>query len=220
VSIPAFQLYLFDIDGTLLDSAADICGAARDTLEAAGATGLTDVQLRSYIGYHLKELFEDVFPGISEERSDELLRTYRAIYPLREHRSTRIYDGVPEMLSALGGLKSTATTKGSETARIVLTQFGLVDYFDHVQGTDGFPCKPEPDVILRSLQKFGVAPEQCLFIGDAAPDMEAGRRAGVKTCGVSWGYGDVAAMRKQTPDYWITNPLELTSRVDMMGIRR
>jgi phosphoglycolate phosphatase-like HAD superfamily hydrolase len=75
-------------------------------------------------------------------------------------------------------------------------------------------------VILRSLQKFGVAPEQCLFIGDAAPDMEAGRRAGVKTCGVSWGYGDVAAMQEQAPDYWITNPLELTSGVDMMGIRR
>jgi phosphoglycolate phosphatase-like HAD superfamily hydrolase len=72
VSIPAFQLYLFDIDGTLLDSAADICGAARETLEAAGATGLSDTQLRSYIGYHLKELFADVFPGISEERSEEL----------------------------------------------------------------------------------------------------------------------------------------------------
>lgn len=211
MSIPAFQLYLFDIDGTLLDSAADICGAARDTLEAAGASGLTDDQLRSYIGYHLKELFEDVFPGISEERSDELLRNYRAIYPLREHRSTHIYDGVPEMLAALGGLKSTATTKGSETARSVLTQFGLVDYFDHVQGTDGFPCKPEPDVLLRSIEKFGVAPEDCLFIGDAAPDMEAGRRAGVKTCGVTWGYGDVAAMREYEPDFWIKNPLELTA---------
>lgn len=211
MSIPAFQLYLFDIDGTLLDSAADICGAARDTLEAAGALDLTDEQLRSYIGYHLKELFEDVFPGISEERSDELLRNYRAIYPLREHRSTSVYKGIPEMLSALGGLKSTATTKGSETARIVLSQFRLIDFFDHVQGTDGFPCKPEPDVLLRSIQKFGVAPEDCLFIGDAAPDMEAGRRAGVKTCAVTWGYGDVEAMRAHSPDFWIKNPHELTA---------
>lgn len=211
MSIPAFQLYLFDIDGTLLDSAPDICGAARDTLEAAGATGLTDAQLRTYIGYHLRKLFEDVFPGIGDERSDELLRNYRAIYPLREHRSTRIYDGVPEMLSALGGFKSTATTKGSETARIVLSQFGLIDYFDHVQGTDGFPCKPEPDVILRSIERFGVAPADCLFVGDAAPDMEAGRRAGVKTCGVTWGYGDVAAMREHAPDFWIKDPRELLS---------
>ncbi len=180
-------------------------------MEAAGALDLTDEQLRSYIGYHLKELFEDVFPGISEERSDELLRNYRAIYPLRGHRSTHVYDGVPEMLSALGGLKSTATTKGSETARIVLSQFGLIDFFDHVQGTDGFPCKPEPDVLFRSIQKFGVAPEDCLFIGDAAPDMEAGRRAGVKTCAVTWGYGDVEAMREHSPDFWIANPHELTS---------
>jgi HAD superfamily hydrolase (TIGR01509 family) len=202
---------LFDIDGTLLDSAADICGAARETLEAAGASGLTDARLRTYIGYHLHELFADVFPGISDERSDELLQHYRAIYPLREHRSTRVYDGVPQMLAALGGLKSTATTKGTATARTVLTQFGLVGYFDHVQGTDGFPHKPEPDVVLRSLEKFGVAPEQCLFIGDAAPDMEAGRRAGVKTCGVTWGYGDIEAMRQHSPDYWVGNPLELVA---------
>ncbi len=211
MNIPSFQLYLFDIDGTLLDSAADICGAARETLEAAGATDLSDEHIRSYIGYHLNELFGDVFPGITEERAAELLINYRTIYPLREHRSTRIYEGIPEMLSNLKGLKSTATTKGTETARNVLTQFRLIDYFDHVQGTDGFPCKPEPDVILRSLEKFGVAPENCLLIGDAAPDMEAGRRAGVKTCGVTWGYGDLEAMQKQTPDYWIIKPFELTA---------
>lgn len=73
MNIPSFQLYLFDIDGTLLDSAADICGAARETLEAAGATDLSDEHIRSYIGYHLNELFGDVFPGITEERAAELL---------------------------------------------------------------------------------------------------------------------------------------------------
>ena len=77
MSIPAFDLYLFDIDGTLVDSAADICGAARDTLAEAGATGLTDEFLRRYIGYHLNDLFADVFPGITPERSAELLADYR-----------------------------------------------------------------------------------------------------------------------------------------------
>ena len=211
MSIPRFQLYLFDIDGTLLDSAHDICTAVRQTLEDAGATGLDDSYLRSFIGYHLCDLFSEVFPGISEERSAELLSTYRATYLQRGHASTRVYEGVPEMLSSLDGLKSTATTKGSETTRNVLTQFGLVSHFDHVQGTDGFPSKPEPDVILRSLDKFGVAPENCLFIGDTVPDIEAGRRAGVKTCGVTWGYGDVEAMRAQEPDYWISSPLELAA---------
>jgi len=211
VSIPRFQLYLFDIDGTLLDSAEDICTAVRQTLEAEGATGLTDEYLRSFIGWHLEELFSEVFPGITKERSAELLAKYRATYLARAHMATRVYAGVPQMLSSLDGLKSTATTKGSETARNVLVQFGLAQHFDHVQGTDGFPHKPEPDVILRSLEKFGVPAEQCLFIGDTLPDLLAGRRAGVKTCGVTWGYGDVAAMRAEGPDYWISNPLELAS---------
>ena len=88
----------------------------------------------------------------------------------------------------------------------MLEQFGLLPHFDHVQGTDGFPCKPEPDVLLRSIEHFGVAPEECLFIGDAAPDMEAGRRAGVKICAVGWGYGDREAMRRFEPDYWFDHP--------------
>jgi phosphoglycolate phosphatase-like HAD superfamily hydrolase len=75
-----------------------------------------------------------------------------------------------------------------------------------VQGTDGFPSKPNPDVVLKSLQLFGVAPEETLLIGDAAPDMEAGRRAGVKTCAVGWGYGNLAHMREHTPDFWIEHP--------------
>jgi HAD superfamily hydrolase (TIGR01509 family) len=115
------------------------------------------------------------------------------------------------MLSALGGLKSTATTKSSETARLVLEQFGLAPYFDHIQGTDGFPSKPAPDVILKSIERLGVAPEQCLLIGDAAPDMEAGRRAGVRTCAVTWGYGDLEAMRTHQPDFWIHSAAELLS---------
>ena len=66
---------------------------------------------------------------------------YRAIYLARGHTQTRIYPGVAEALSALGGRKSTATTKGTPTTRAVLEQFGLIHYFDHVQGTDGIPVQ-------------------------------------------------------------------------------
>jgi phosphoglycolate phosphatase-like HAD superfamily hydrolase len=78
-----------------------------------------------------------------------------------------------------------------------------------VQGTDGFPCKPEPDVLLRSLEALGARPEECLFVGDSAADMEAGRRAGVRTCGVRYGYGNFEHMARWEPDYWISEPSEL-----------
>lgn len=207
--IPPYRLYLFDVDGTLLDSAADITGAVRDALSLEGVNDLDQAYLESYIGFHLFDMFQEVLPHYTEEQNIALLANYRKIYLGRGHASTRVYDGVPEMLDRLGGLKSTATTKGSETTRAVLTQFGIIQHFDHVQGTDGFPSKPKPDVVLKSIEKFGVRPEECLLVGDSVPDMAAGRAAGVKTCAVTYGYGNIGQMRAEQPDYWIDHPSQL-----------
>jgi phosphoglycolate phosphatase len=113
------------------------------------------------------------------------------------------------MLPSLGGRKSTATIKTSATTRAVLEQFGLLQYFEHVQGTDGFAAKPAPDVILASLRALNVPPESCLLVGDSAADMEAGKRAGVHTCAVKWGYGDPQEMARWSPDFWIDKPGQL-----------
>ncbi len=205
--VPSFPVYLFDIDGTM-DSAADICGAQREVLAAAGHTSeLSDTFLRGYIGRHLIDLFGDL--GYPADRFDAMVEHYRSTYTLRCHAATVVYPGVPEMLAGLGGRKSTATTKGTKTTRAVLEQFGLLQHFDHVQGTDGFPAKPEPDVIHTSLAGLGARPEECLFIGDSPADMEAGRRAGVRTCAVRWGYGDLEEMAKWEPDFWIDSPAQL-----------
>jgi HAD superfamily hydrolase (TIGR01509 family) len=212
--IPAFPVYLFDVDGTLVDSAADICGAIKETLAPTSANGLSDEFLRSYIGRHLIDLFQDVLPDYTPAQIDQLIVDYRRIYAARNHSMTSLYPGVKNALAALGGLKSTATTKGTPTTRIVLELFGLLSHFDHVQGTDGFPAKPEPDVILASLKVFGVKPEDCLMVGDAPPDMEAGRRAGVKTCAVRYGYGKAQDLARFEPDYWIDDLGELVPSRD------
>ena len=202
--IPAFRVYLFDLDGTLLVSAQDICGAVQQVLDMTpDAPPVTFDYLKTYIGRHLFDLFGDVFPNATQERMESLLVEYRRIYPARGHRLTSVYPGVAEALAALGGRKGTATTKGTPTTRAVLDQFGLIRHFDHVQGTDGFPCKPAPDVIYRALDALGASPADCLFVGDSAADMEAGRRAGVSTCAVTYGYGRREALSQFTPDYWI-----------------
>ncbi len=85
----------------------------------------------------------------------------------------------------------------------MLEQFGLLPYFDHVQGTDGFPCKPAPDVILTALAALEAKPEDCLMVGDSVADMEAGRRAGVQICAVRYGYGNAAELARFEPDYWV-----------------
>lgn len=165
--------------------------------------------LKSFIGYHLDDCFTQVLPDYSRQQLDQLVQSYRTIYPARKHSATFVYPGVVEALRTLGGRKGTATTKGTPTTRAVLEQFGLLPYFDHVQGTDGFPCKPAPDVVLRTMEALGARPDECLFVGDSAADMEAGRRAGVKICAVRYGYGSPEHLAQWNPDYWISDLREL-----------
>jgi phosphoglycolate phosphatase len=204
---PKFPVYVFDLDGTLVDSAADISAAILDTLAARGRSDVTEAYLRRYIGRHLLDMYLDL--GFEPDEIEALIAHYRRVYPELKHARTRVFPGVGEMLAGLRGRKTTATTKGTPMTRAVLEQFGLIRHFDHVQGTDGFPAKPEPDVILRSIEALGADPQDCLLVGDSPADMEAGKRAGVRTCAVRWGYGEVEEMARWSPDYWIAEPAEL-----------
>ncbi|MEO8025779.1 MAG: HAD-IA family hydrolase [Bryobacteraceae bacterium] len=208
--IPAFPIYLFDVDGTLVDSWRDICGAIQTVISKPSEEArppVTDDFLRGYIGRHLIDLFLDL--DYPRDRIDGMIAEYRTIYAARQHAATVRYPGVKEALTALPGRKSTATTKGTPMTRVVLEKFDLLAHFDHVQGTDGFPAKPEPDVVLASLKVFGADPKDVLFVGDAPADMEAGRRAGVKTCAVRYGYGTAEELARWEPDYWIDDLREL-----------
>ncbi len=207
MTVPEFPIYIFDVDGTLVDSAADICGTIQSVLASTRCADVEFDFLTTYIGRHLIDLFRDL--EFSPEETGALIAEYRRAYPLRNHANTRVYPGVKEALGLLPGRKTTATTKGTPTTRTVLELFELLPYFDHVQGTDGFPAKPEPDVIFTALKALGAGLGDCLFVGDSATDMEAGRRAGVKTCAVTYGYGVRPEMEKWSPDFWIDDLRQL-----------
>ncbi len=209
--IPTFPVYLFDVDGTLLHSAPDICGAIRTVLAKTDRPDVPEEFLRSYIGKHLTELMSDLFPQASPEHIEGLIAEYRTTYLSRGHASTELYPGVIEALGKLNGKKATATTKGTPTTRVVLEKFGLASFFDHVQGTDGFPAKPCPDVIFAALEGLGAKPEQALFVGDSAADMEAAQRAGVRACAVTYGYGKREELLRWTPAYVIEDLRELVA---------
>jgi HAD superfamily hydrolase (TIGR01509 family) len=190
-----------------MDSQADICGAVQTVLASHGRTDISHEVLVRYIGRHLMEEFVDF--GFSHEQAEQMMVEYRGIYSERKHAATQVYPGVAVALDRLGGRKSTATTKGTPTTRLVLEQFGLLQHFDHVQGTDGFPAKPDPGVLLKSLDALGAKPADCLLVGDSPADMEAGRRAGIRTCAVTWGYGDPGELARWTPDFWADAPHQL-----------
>ena len=207
--VPAYPVYLFDIDGTLTDSAPDICGAIQSVLEIRGIHDVPPARLRSFIGRHLVDCFSHINPQWSAAEMDLLISDYRRIYPDRGHSATALYPGVRETLTQLGGRKSTATTKGTPTTRIVLEKFGLLSFFAHVQGTDGFPHKPAPDVIYRALDGLGASPRECLFVGDSTADIEAGHAAGVDVCAVTYGYGDPLALAALKPKFLISSLAQL-----------
>jgi phosphoglycolate phosphatase len=207
--IPAFKVYLFDVDGTLVDSAIDIVGAIQGVLAYTPKPNVPFDFIKGYIGRHLVDLFHDLFPDYTFEQIDALVVEYRRIYPLRNHAATMAYPGVAEALAKLGGRKSTATTKGTPTTRLVLERFGLLQYFDHVQGTDGFPAKPNPDVIFKALEALGASPEDCLFVGDSPADIEAAHRAAVQSCAVTYGYGKYEELAKWHPTFWAGHLTEL-----------
>jgi HAD superfamily hydrolase (TIGR01509 family) len=211
-NIRSFPVYLFDIDGTLLDSATDICGAVQHVISATGiptARPIDFLYLKSFIGLHLNACFSEVFPHCTAEDREKLVADYRSTYLGRGHQHTRVYPGVVEGLAQLGGRKSTATTKGTPTTRAILEQFGLLPFFDSVQGTDGFPCKPAPDVILTALSALGAKPEDCLMVGDSPADVAAAQAAGVKVCVTTYGYGNQEELKQANPDYWISDLREL-----------
>lgn len=203
VPVPPFRAYLFDVDGTLLDSAPDICGAVLSVLSTTTRPDVPVEFLQTYIGRHLTDLFSDLFPEAPPDQIDAWIVEYRRVYPMRGHSRTKLYPEVADTLAKLSGLKTTATTKGTPTAVNILTQFGLAPHFQHIQGTDGFPSKPMPDVVYRAMEALGVRAEDCLLIGDSVPDMLAGKAAGVKVCAVSYGYGHADELRACQPDFWL-----------------
>jgi len=207
--VPAYPVYMFDIDGTLLDSAGDICAAQMEVLTSAGCPPVSFEFLRDYIGLELRAVFSALLPGCTDTQMEQLSQDYSTLYRARKHVDTRVYPGVAEALAKLPGRKSTATTKSTTGTHMVLKHFGLLPYFDHVQGTDGFPCKPAPDVVLAAIKALGAKPDECLLVGDSPADMEAGRRAAVKICAVTYGYGAAAELQKWQPDHWISDLRQL-----------
>lgn len=189
---------VFDLDGTLVDSLPDIVGAFRDAFAELGLETPPAEAVRGQVGLPLEAMYARFAPA---ERVPDLAAAYRRIYPQRFTRSSRPYDGVPEVLADLrrhGFLLAVATTKRSDMARRFVAAMGLEGALDHVQGTDGFPHKPAPDVVLRALAALDA--DGAWMVGDTTHDVGAGKAAGLRTFAVTWGTHDAATLAAAAPD--------------------
>ncbi len=214
-----FALVCFDLDGTLVDSVEDIrAGLAHALAAVPGDDPALDARALAEAGEGrpLEEVFARARPRGSGDQLARFGAAYRGFYHAHPIERTRPFPGVLETLAALDerrarGLRTAvATTKRSETARRVIDALGLARHFDLVLGTDGMPHKPAPDLLLAVARAVERDARDGLMVGDSARDVAAGRAAGMRTCGVTWGaLGD--GMRALAPDWvpdWVIDRME------------
>lgn len=196
--MPRPRAIVFDLDGTLVDSLPDIVGSFRDAFDELGLDAPPPAAVRERVGLPLEAMYAAFAPA---EHVAALADAYRRIYPQRFTRTSRPFPGVPEVLAELraaGFALAVATTKRTDMARRFVAAMGLDGALDHVQGTDGFPHKPAPDVVLRALAALDA--EGTWMVGDTTHDVGAGKAAGLRTFAVTWGTHDADTLAAAAPD--------------------
>jgi len=207
--VPAFaplfsgrKVIVFDLDGTLLDTADDIRQAISDALADCGHAPLPP-------GYVLPNL-HGVFPqsllavmakeGIADSEREPLTARYRHHYSARAHRSTRPFPGVVDFLRdcrARGLRLGVCTNKRHKAALQALSLCGIDGFFEHVSGSDTVErTKPDPLPLLQAFEALGATPQEALYVGDSHVDAESASRAGVPFLLFTEGYGIAAELSR------------------------
>lgn len=212
-----FSLLLFDLDGTLIDSRDDLADSVNLTLSEMKFENLPSATIYGFIGegvYNLinRSLAASIRSNADEDLTNRGVEIFRTIYGENCLVKTRLYDGVTETLEKLNDFKKAViTNKPHDFSVKILEGLGVLRHFDFVAGGDTFSeRKPSPLPLIKTAEKLGFAPENCLMIGDSRVDIEAGKRAGMKTCGCIFGFRGRAELESACADFLIENFAELT----------
>ena len=192
-----FESVTFDLDGTLLDTIADLAEASRRMLEEIGAPPRSPAEVHSFVGKGMAVLVErclthEQAPGA--EQLQAAIESFKRHYAAVNGQFTQIYPGVVDGLQAwkASGLKmGVVTNKPGMFTEVLLERMGLNDYFDLVvSGDTTAHKKPHPEPILHACRIFGVRPDRNLHIGDSLNDVHAARAAGSLAYCVPYGYNE------------------------------
>lgn len=188
------RLAIFDCDGTLVDSQADICAAMDAAFEAAGFVPPDRNATRRVVGLSLPEAMRRLRPDGTADDHSMLAQLYRDAF--RERRmagqvAEPLYEGIAGLIEELAGagwLLGVATGKSDRGLAHCLETHGLTGHFITLQTADRHPSKPHPSMIEACLAESGASPSETAMIGDTAFDMAMAVNAGVRAIGVDWGY--------------------------------
>lgn len=206
---------LFDLDGTLVDSALDLGGAGNDLRERRGLPPLPLEVSRPLTGTGARGMLRVALGTTPEDADFEALKDeYLAIYATRLTRLTRVFDAMAPVLDALDAAAlpwGIVTNKHSRFAEPVVAGTGLATRSRVlVCGDTTARAKPFPDPLLEAARRLAVDPAHCLYVGDDLRDIQAGRAAGMGTVAAAWGYlGDGEPIEAWGADHLARTPAGL-----------
>jgi phosphoglycolate phosphatase len=206
-------LVVFDLDGTLIDSARDLAGALNQTLDRLrpGTPALALRDVRAMIGDGALKLITRGLRAVGlPDAPQDALPVFLECYRARMLDETRLYPGMAEVLESLASRRlAVLTNKPGDLSRAILDGLGVARRFEWVYGGGDLPAKkPDPVGLYRLLAESGVTPAQAVMVGDSATDVRTGRAAGVRTIGVRYGF-DPEGLRVEPPDELVDEPREL-----------
>jgi len=213
------RLAIFDCDGTLVDSQANICLAMEECFARAELPPPPRERTRRVVGLSLVEAMRHMLPEAEPHVHVALADDYkRAFHQLRGRGLVEepLYEGIAELIDALeqGGWQlGVATGKSDRGLSLCLDHHGLSHRFVTLQTADRHPSKPHPSMVELAMAEAGATPETTLMIGDTSYDMAMARAAGVTAIGVTWGYHEAQELLAAGADFIADRPSQITDFV-------
>lgn len=211
------KLVIFDLDGTLLNTIADLAAATNYALEQYGLPTHNEEEYKFFVGNGINKLFERALP--EDKRNDEYVMKIRSEFvPYYDAHNSDLSKPYPGMNSLLADLQknniqiAVASNKYQAAAvKLVRQYFPNINFCEILGQRDGVPSKPDPTIVNEISEHAGICKEEIVYVGDSCVDMETGKNAGVKTVGVSWGFRPRTELEAYKPDFIADDANELKS---------
>lgn len=209
-----FELIIFDLDGTLINSVPDLTEALNSSLKLKEEKQFIEENVQKMVGSGISKLLEDAIEQVNSNSSlNELLITFKDEYAknLKRKKATT-YDLVEETLQKLPSYKKAVLSNKLDVfTKQIITDLNFNSYFDMVLGanTEKYKSKPSSEGIEYILKSLNIKPENALMIGDSTHDIHAAKNANIKSCAVTYGYRSKEILTKEKPDYMINSISEV-----------
>lgn len=212
-----YQLAIFDLDGTILDTLDDLADSLNYALEKSGYPVRTRDEVRRFVGNGIRKLIERGVPsGTDAESVSRVHENFTAYYKVHCADKTKPYENIPELLKKLreNGVKTAVVSNKADYAVQDLCVQYFEGLFDAAVGErEGVRKKPAPDSVNAVLEKLGVNRENSVYIGDSDVDVETARNSGMNCIAVDWGFRDRDLLISSGAEIIVSEPMKIAEIV-------